>query len=238
MHNAMQMQVRRIGKVHVIDFRGEVAGPWAMRARQSLSHLLSNQMIENLLIDLRDLKTVDSLGAKAIIDPIGENTKCGLVAGRGSVMDMFQHIDLKDRVKILNSENDVLDFFGQEFVEQGKELEAEKRAHQRIKTALPLEFSWTDEDGREIWFHAIVTDLSEGGLFAEYLDLAEAELVGQKIDPYDFKMLQLVVKLPGLGELHAKGKVVRTTWHDQIGLGIEFYQLKEDDRIKLRQFLQ
>jgi anti-anti-sigma regulatory factor len=234
----MKMQVRRIGSVHVIDFRGEVAGPWAMRARMSLNQLLTDQRVRNVLVNLRDLDTVDSLGVKAIVEPLGTQEKCGIVAGRSSVMEMFEHVNLPPKVRIFKKDSDVLSYFGEEFVENSQPLTEEQRKFPRIKTALPLEFTWTDEANRPIDFQSIVTDLSEGGLFAEYLDLAEAEMVGQTIDPYDFKMLDLKIKLPSVGWIHAKGKVVRTTWDEQIGLGIEFYHLEEEDKKKIRDFLK
>ena len=60
-----QISRRRIGAVIILDIKGELVGPWALKAKDSIAHFMTKN-IKNLIINLKELQTVDSLGVKAI----------------------------------------------------------------------------------------------------------------------------------------------------------------------------
>jgi hypothetical protein len=73
---------------------------------------------------------------------------------------------------------------------------------------------------------------------AEYLDLETVDSVAKMIDPYDLKMLELKLKIPGHDYIFASGKVLRTViTGEQLGLGVEFYKISEADKKKIIDFL-
>jgi len=234
-----QITRRRIGSVIILDIKGELVGPWALKAKESISKLISDN-IKNLIINLKELSTVDSLGVRAISENLNPAARNALISGKISVMEMFNQLKALHDIKVFQDENSVIDYFGKEFVDndQNSPLLIEKRAHKRLKTAVPLEFWYTDANGKKIAFRAIITDLSEGGLFAEYLDLETVDTINNKLDPYDLKMLELKIKLPGMNYIYASGKVLRTVISgEQLGLGIEFYKINEDDKNSISKFL-
>lgn len=233
-----QISRRRIGSVVILDIKGELVGPWALKARESISSLMSDD-IPNLIINLKELGTVDSLGVKAISENLSSDSRNALICGRLSVMEMFERLKALHDIEVFEDENAVIDFFGKEFVSPVDELFEEKREHDRLKTAIPLEFTYTDVTEHQMAFKAIVTDLSRGGLFAEYLDLETFDNASKKIDPYDFKILDLKIKLPGHDYIYAKGKVLRTVISgDQLGLGIEFYEIDPKEQDVIDSFLK
>lgn len=235
-----QITRRRIGSVIILDIKGELVGPWAIKAKDSIAQLM-NENIKNLIINLKELSTVDSLGVKAISSNLNPNIRNAIISGRISVMEMFARLKVLHDIKVFQDENAIIDFFGREFVENNEQLVdySEKRAYKRLRTAIPLEFFYTDADNHKIAFKAIVTDLSEGGLFAEYLDLETVDAISQKLDPYDLKMLDLKIKLPETDYIYASGKVLRTVLSgEQLGLGIEFYNIDEEARVQIAQFLE
>ena len=233
-----QIGRRRIGNVEIIDVRGAFVGPWALRGKEELKTLLQDRTLTCVILNLKGLSSLDSLGAKAILENLPDQTKTGIIAGNLSVMEMLERLRCLDAYKVFRNEEDVVAHFGPELVEEHSTPTIDRRRHQRLRAALPLEFTYTTADGEKLHFRAIITDLSEGGILAEYLDLDYATRKAFLIDPYDFKLLDLRVKLPGEEPVVAKGKVARTVLTgEQVGLGIEFYELSQQDREKIQRFL-
>jgi len=233
-----QITRRRIGSVVILDIKGELVGPWALKAKDNIAQLMSEH-IDTLIINLKELSTVDSLGVKAIAENLNPHARNAIISGRISVMDMFSRLKVLNDIKVFQDEDAIIEYFGKEFVENPKKPPfVEKRAHNRLRTAIPLEFWYETEDGKKIVFKAIITDLSEGGLLAEYLDLETVDNAHRELDPYDLAMLELKIKLPEHDYIYASGKVLRTIIAgEQLGLGIEFYRIDENDRQTIRSFL-
>jgi hypothetical protein len=235
-----QITRRRIGSVVILDIKGELVGPWALRAKDNIAKLMSEN-IKHLIINVKELSTIDSLGVKAISENLNPHSRNALISGKISVMEMFSRLHALDDIKVLNDENAVIDFFGKEFVDTATNLHFfdEKRIHQRLKTAIPLEFWYEDTNKKKIVFKAIITDLSKGGFMAEYLDLETVDTINQTLDPYDLKMLELKIKLPGHDYIYASGKVLRTViTGEQLGLGVEFYRISDVDISEISKFLE
>ncbi len=233
-----QITRRKIGSVVILDIKGELVGPWALKAKDNIARLISGH-VNNLIINLKELNTVDSLGVKALASNLVSGARNVVIGGRTSVMEMFTHNNAFSNCKVFMDENAVIDYFGKEFVDRGDESDyVERRVYNRLKTAIPLEFWYEDEKGKKIVFKAIITDISEGGLLAEYLDLETVDIQTSKLDPYDLKMLHLKIKLPKYDYIYATGKVVRTIMSgSQLALGIEFYDIDESDKAKIAEFL-
>ena len=233
-----QISRRRIGSVVILDIKGELVGPWALKARDNIAQLMTDK-IQNLIINLKELSTIDSLGVKAIAENLNPAARNALISGRISVTEMFSRLKVLNDLTVFNDEDDVIDFFSKEFVETTQHVHfTERRQHKRLKTAIPLEFWYDNAQGNKIVFKAIITDLSEGGLMAEYLDLETVDTFNQVLDPYDLKMLDLKIKLPDHAHIYASGKVLRTViTGDQLGLGIEFYKISDTDKDKIADFL-
>jgi len=234
-----QITRRRIGSVIILDIKGELVGPWALKAKDNIAKLMADN-IQNLIINLKELSTIDSLGVKAISENLNPQSRNALISGKISVMEMFSRLHALHDITVFNDEDAVIDFFGKEFVENQQQNVhfSEKRLHERLKTAIPLEFWYEDASGKKIVFKAIITDLSKGGLMAEYLDLETVDSVNRILDPYDLKMLELKIKLPDHDYIYASGKVLRTViTGEQLGLGVEFYKIKDKDVAKICSFI-
>jgi len=161
------------------------------------------------------------------------------VAGNLSVMEMFLRIVPAGKLQFFKTEYEVIDYFGGDLVKWQEPSFEEKRKHQRLKTALPLEFACVSESSEPVFFHAVVTDLSEGGLMVEYLDLDQAFIGKARLNPYDFRLLEMKIKFPGGVAVMTKGKVVRTVMEGaQFGMGIEFYEMSGEDHARIVEFLK
>ena len=234
-----QIIKRRIGAVDILDLRGLFVGPWALRGREEIALFIKKHRTKNLLVNLRGLETLDSLGVKAITENLIEGIRGGLVVGNLSVMEMFARVKPRTDLKFFRTEEEIIHYFGPDLVKWEEKGIEEKRKYPRLNTALPLEFSYDDDKGEKVFFRAVVTDMSEGGLYAEYLDLEEASMGRMKLNPYDFKVLDLTIRMPEGGEIRAQGKVVRMVLEaEQVGMGIEFYEISDQDRVRILNFFR
>lgn len=226
---------RRVGEVEILDLKGDFVGPWAIRGKEDIHRFIETNKPQNLLINLKDVETIDTLGVRAVMDNLGRGIKGGIVSGNYSLLEMFSEFVPEKEVQFFKGEEEVVKFFAEELVtEKTISTIAEKRKFTRLKSACPMEFSYTDQDGEQILFRAIVTNISEGGLYAEYLDLEPSSGNPKKLDPYDFKMLDIKIKVPDEAEIRIEGKVLRTDFEgEQMGIAIQFYRLSEENKRRL-----
>lgn len=239
MDNIPQIFKRRIGQVDVLDFRGAFTGPWALRGQDEMARYIESRSINKIMMNLKGMTTVDSLGVRAISESISKvQGKSAILNGNLTVMDMFQRAQGSD-LNFLANDKEALEYFGQDFIGDTKEMEDDRRVHSRLKTAFPLEFVVDKPDGSKLFFHAIVTDVSEGGLLAEYLDLEEASFGEVTIDPLNSQLIDMKLFLPNGSMIEVKGKVVRTAFDaNQVGIGIEFCDISTAKKDALLQFLK
>src|SRR5947207_1520277 len=106
MNNNKMAQIvkRKIGTVDIIDLKGEFVGPWALRGRDEIAQFLKSRGTKNLLINLRGLATVDSLGVKAVTENLSDEMRTGVVVGTLSVMEMFSRLVPLEKFTLLRSE--------------------------------------------------------------------------------------------------------------------------------------
>jgi len=242
MNYVPQMTKRKIGEVEIIDLKGDFVGPWAIRGKEEIQQFVEREKPKNLLINLKSVDTIDSLGVRAIVDNLSIEFKCGVISGNYSVNEMFTRTETKSGVRFFKDEEEVIQHFAEELVSEKdhRPLIEERRTYTRLKTALPLQFHYIQEDTKEnIVFHAIVTNLSEGGLYAEYLDVDDIPENASQLDPYDLKMLDLTIKFPDEEEIDAKGKVLHVNKEaGQLGIGIQFYEITPEAQAKIQHFIK
>ncbi len=232
-----QIQKRNIGNISIIDMKGDLQGAWALKIKSELNAVVESEKNKVIVFNLRPLRGIDSLGVKAMIESFPANRKTGLLSGNLSVMEMLGTVPLPKAIKFFRNEEELIGEFGKHFVDQTLDS-SDKRKSLRINTALPLQFKCRDAKGEWLEFHAVVTNLSEGGLFAEYIDLEDAIKSQFAVNPYELKMLDLQLSLPNVELVKASGKVVRRRLEgEQVGIGIEFYSIEESEKVKIKAFL-
>lgn len=229
---------RKIGQLSIFDIQGDLIGPWAVRAEHEIRLLVSNEKDHAVILNLRPLQMIDSLGVKVIFKSLAQAARSGILTGSLSVMEMVEAYPDKPEIPVFRNEEELIRQFGAELVSNEACGDENKRKHWRMQTALPLVFGCETAQGDRVEFRAIITNLSEGGLFAEYIDLDDAVKSQSFVNPYELRMLEMSVKLPEQQLILVKGKVVRRKLDgDQVGIGIEFYEIDQESKDKIREFL-
>ena len=223
-----QITRRQIGGVTIIDIKGPLTGVWALREKAVAMRKLVAEEEQAVILNLKGMTQLDTVGAKAIFETLAKGRQVGIFGGSPDVLDVLGRFSQLKRFRMFRDEAEVVSVFGADFVRSLKDRE--KRKHGRLRTALPLEFSCRSER-EKIYFHAIVTNLSETGLFAEYIDLEAAEQSLEQLSPYDLKVIELKLLLPKGKSVEAEGKVAhRKLDGDQVGIGIEFTRMEPEGR--------
>lgn len=230
---------RKVGAVDVIELKGFVCEPWARRTGEQMTEILDGNPAQGLLLNMREVAKVDDAGAGAILETVRKSKKSGILGHNLPVHYIVERMEEKDRVKILDKNSDTVNYFDRELAMAVDEIQKERRRYPRIQTALPVEFELKDFEA-PFFFEAVVTNLSEGGLYAQFLDSEMEELAGRTLNPFDLKLLEIRLSLPGGLQVTTEGKVLREKEEGSgvRGAALEFYQLKASDLSLIRDFLK
>ena len=231
-----QIGQRKIGSVVIVDIKGPLSGSWALRGQGRLSQMLEAARDEKVVLNLRGVTGIDTLGAKSLFESVSSEKEAGVVYGNSGVRDFINRFPESKRFRMFRDEAEIISVLGQDLVSGVNSKE--QRTSLRMQTALPLEFEY-EKEGEKIRFRAIITNLSEGGLFAEYIDLKIAEESLNQLNPYDLKILDLKLLFPNKKPIHVKGKVVyRKLDGEQVGIGLQFIQIGTKEQQEIRRFLR
>lgn len=229
-----QVSKRKIGNVTVVDIKGAFTGPWAIRSQNDLKFYIDADKTKKLVFNLRPATEMDSLGAKIISRFVPKDGDIGFFLGDPQMMRMVERYLEHEPYHVFRNEREVVAKFGDALVEsEGKE----QRQFPRLKTALPIRFYKIGDDRKTI-FRAVVTNLSMGGLYAEYIDLKHAEETLQNMNPNDLSRIHLHFSLPTGRAIDTMGKVAYANQNEeQVGIGVQFESLSEKDQMELNQYL-
>lgn len=231
-----QVNSRKIGNVTIIDMKGSLTGFWTERVRKEIEHFLNEQKSQRVVFNLQKVTQMDSLGLKAIFQNISESQEISILSDNRSIVDMVGTLLGSRQLNVIKNEHDIVSFLGKELVDNVHFKE--RRVHPRLLTALPLEFYRLGEE-EPVYFRAVVTNLSLGGLFAEYIDLKHAEQSLERLSPYDLKLLHLRISMPKSKTVDAEGRVAhRRLYGEQLGIGVEFYKISVEDQAEIEDFLR
>ena len=220
-----QISKREIGDVVIVDIKGELSGPWALKSKEALSQMIGRDERQKLVFNLQNMTGLDSLGVKSLFESVPSEREIGILFANSMVRDVLDHFLASRRFHTLSNEEELISRYGEALTLHKTETGTELRKSFRLQTALPVEF-YCEEDGQKVEFKAIVTNLSKEGLFAEYIDLKVAEWSLEHIDPYDLKDLGIKLMLPKRQVLNLKGKVVhRRLDGEQVGIGVQFTEI-------------
>lgn len=232
-----QIKSREIGRVKVIDIQGELSGPWALRSKETIKQMLSQAANQKVVFNLQQMTNVDSLGVKTLLESVPEGQNLEILFGSDSVANFIKHFSQSRSVRTFQSEREIASAFGEAFMDKPASGEGEQREFRRMQTVIPIEFHYEDDD-RKIEFRAIATNLSEGGFYAEYIDLKMADQSLECLNPYDFKILDLKFFLPKGKVVRAKGKMAHCRLEgEQIGIGIQFMEIGSGELDEIRNFM-
>jgi len=92
------------------------------------------------------------------------------------------------------------------------------------------------DNGHELSLFAIVTNLSEGGFFAKFIESISEKNLREHLHPYDLRLLSLDLHLTEKDFISLKGKMVHED-PQGMGIGVEFYEIEDRQHQHISDYL-
>ena len=236
------LSTREIGSVSVFDIKGDPDRETLQEVVLKIQKKIRRHRIQRVILNLQDLNSIDEIGMRKLMAACLRPQKSLIYGASPDAVRAMKESYIPQSVKICTNEEDVAEDFGPFLLEKDDDkairtdevqdrrstigYQVERRRSKRMHVAMPLELRLTLAPGNEIVTKAIITNISEGGLFCEYLDNHQAKIV-EEIECVDG--LAAEIKIPKCSnfaeEYHLRGVVLRKEFRKkQLGLAIKFVE--------------
>lgn len=235
----LKINMREIGSVCVFDLVGDVTEDALQEAATKIQKNIRRHRIQRIILNLQRVPDLEPLGLRRLLAACIRPQRSLLYGVSERLAASLETTYVPRNVKICNSEKDVAEDFGPFLLakdvlevparnENGNLQEStgyqlERRRSKRMHVALPLELKIMTPNG-VFQASAIATNISEGGLFAECLDLEASEKLEQ-LDPIGNLAAEITI-FPSANfpeEYHLKARTIRKEIHKrQLGVAFEF----------------
>lgn len=239
MENRNRIKSKSVGGVRIFEISGCLEGEFGQSGDAAIEKTMKGHIRKNVLFNLRRVQKVDEAAVVGLIKNLRNTAKCALVTENTEVIECFKRLDKNHRLAFLQDEKEAIRFFSQEFVSvnDGPDwLERERRQFIRLQTALPVDFTVTTEKGESICLIAVVTNLSESGLYAEFIQAQDEQRAKDTFKPYDLNLIEVKLSLNQHVQVKARGKLIHGSVQEG-GFGLEFYEFPQGHRAMLREWV-
>ena len=187
-----RVQRRVIGKVDVFDLFGNLEGELVRGIRNYIESYIKECKSENIVLNIQSVKDIGSEARSSIISILQLPKKVAVYSDSENFLEEFSGNKNK-KIKPCSNQGELLRFLGKEMIERDKLIHFEERRRSvRFRTALDAKINFIDKEDKVVESRAIVTNLGEYGLFAEYFDLKSAV----KLDSLDyFKNIKVKIEM-------------------------------------------
>lgn len=236
----LKVSTREIGSVHVFDLEGDPTQGTLQEIAWKIQRNIRRFRLQRVILNLQMIHSLDSLGLRKLVAACIRPQRSLIYGASDEITHFLQEGYLPRNMRVCASEKEVAEDFGPFLLEKEKDKEfdldvkglgkesigaaIEKRRAKRMHVAIPLELKIFPAKGEPLTTRAIATNISEGGLFAEYLDLE----VAQKIETFDpLQCLKVGIRIfPSTNfpeEFRLEGKISRIELRKkQLGVGVQF----------------
>lgn len=236
----LKVSTREIGNVSVFDLEGSPTQETLQEVAWKIQRNIRRHRMQRVILNLQRLTTLDPLGLRKLLAAC-IRPQCSLIFGASdTVVRNLENTYMPHNVRVCHNEQEVAEDFGPFLLERDKDKEftcdtphansigkdVERRRSKRMHVAIPIELCFHLKSGEVIRTHAISTNISEGGLFAEYLDLETAQKIEELGDIVGLEAeIHIFPNANFPEEYHIRGRVSRTELRKkQLGVAVEFLE--------------
>ena len=237
----LRLMTREIGSVRVFDLIGEPNQDALQEVAWKIQKSIRHHRLQRVILNLQKIKFLDELGIRKLIAAFLRPQKSGIYGASGPVTNQLEDTYLPKNMRLCPTEKEVAEAFGP-FLFQKEEAgrilgesdhpldgsrpgkEFEKRRAKRMHVAIPLELSLRPPVGEPIVTRAIATNISEGGMFVEYLDLDALKIIEHLESVADVPVgVQISPSTNFPEEYHLEGVIRRREARKRgLGLALQF----------------
>ncbi len=236
----LKVSTREIGHVKVFDLEGSPTQETLQEVAWKIQKSIRRHRLQRVILNLQLIPALEPVGLRKLLAACLRPQRSLIYGVSSSVSCSLDDMYLPRNIRVCPSEKEVAEDLGPFLLEkegeksiQGENIvrhqdsigyQIERRRSKRMHLALPIELKITLPDGKELPTKAIATNISEGGLFAEYLDLESARglenldaLAGLKAKVHIFPSANFSE------ELQLAAKIIRKELDKkQLGLAVMF----------------
>lgn len=236
----LRVSTREIGSVRVFDLEGDPTQETLQEIAWKIQRNIRRYRLQRIILNLQRIPTLDPLGLRKLVAACIRPRQSLIFGVSTSVASCLEEDYLPRNVHVCPSEKEVAEDLGPFLLEREKEKEfpdnnkdlgkesigarLERRRSKRMHVAIPIELKIFPAQGEPISTRAIATNVAEGGLFVEYLDLEAAQKI-ETLEPLSGRrvLIQITPCANFPEEYHLEGAIIRNELRKkQLGLAIEF----------------
>ena len=170
-----EVHKRKIGSVIIFDLYGDLADGDIDAIKDFIERNIQRGGFRNVILNTQNVVHVDQLALRKILIPLERPHRKAIYCHSNNLMESFLNTYLPDKMTICKNEQEVSNTFGLYLVERDKFIfKGERRKNKRIDVAVPVTINVPTSATEATTVTALITNLSEGGFFAECLDLQSA----------------------------------------------------------------
>lgn len=229
---------KKLGAVNIFELKGSLSGACAVEFGDQVKEIKDSSPADGTLVNVRGVRETDAAGVQTVQKAL-EGREKRAVWGRNLSSYFLQKKISGETLPVFETSHQVVEYFQKEFATAGEGIPKERRKFPRIEMSLPIEFGIKGSN-EPFRFEGVVCNLSEGGLYAFFLESDMEEMAARLLNPFDLKLLVMRLTLSRSEDFTAEGKVVRIEnlqGHER-GVGLEFYHLNDRGLRQIRAFLQ
>jgi len=234
-----KMNTREIGSVCVFDLMGDPTEESLDEVVLKIQRSIRRHRTQRVILNLQRLPMLEPLGLRRLLAACIRPQRSLLYGVSVALAAALDTTYVPRNIKVCNTEKEVAEDFGPFLL--SKDVEAvpsrnaegnlqesigyqlERRRSKRMHVALPAELKMQTSGGL-LTVKAIATNISEGGLYAECLDLDATEKL-DRLDPIQGLKAEIMIfasaNFPE--EYHLNAQVIRKEIRrKQIGVAFEF----------------
>ncbi len=233
----LKVTTREIGSVCVFDLEGVPTQETLQEVAWKIQRNIRRHRLQRIILNFQGLPSVDALGLRKILAACIRPQKSLIFGASAELLQNLEDTYVPNNVRICRSEQEVAEDFGPFLLEKDKAKEfmvendeeaigtkMERRRSKRMHVAIPIELELEIEGHEAVRTRAIATNVSEGGMFTEYLDLEVAKRI-ENMGDLDGKLVNVHI-FPSANfpdEYNVQGRISRKELRKkQLGLAVEF----------------
>lgn len=171
-----EVHKRKIGSVIIFDLYGDLTDGDIDTVKEFIERNIQRGGYRNVILNTQNVLHVDQLALRKILVPLERPHRKAVYCYSPELLDMFLNTYLPENMNICKNETEISNTFGLYLVEKDKFIfKGERRKNQRIEVAVPVTLQAELPPAETLSVKALITNLSEGGFFAECLDLQAAQ---------------------------------------------------------------
>lgn len=190
---------RAIGSVKVFDLLGEPAQESLQEVAWKMQQSIRRHRLQRVILNVQKIKFLDELGVRKLVAAFLRPRKSAIYGASDSLTQQFEGTYLPGNIRLCRTEKEIAEDFGPFLFHKdelghilgdedrtasgdGVGMKMEKRRSKRMHVAIPLEITLKPGAKPLIHSRGISTNISEGGIFVEFLDLNTLKEV-EKLEP-------------------------------------------------------